>query len=448
MYRRKIAAWGIERRLKQNEVKYMITVEHLRRSNGKDTSFFVHGRRIDAEDLRRYVRRKKLKVSDVISEFSKGNLHRCDWIECSTPKPDPSKLKLPQQHQATENLYHAWKNLIRGTLESDMCFPGETGLIWIYPEETTDDRVFKAFGVFHDFLHYSRSAFGTREIVLLRHACLLLENVIECSSFQCWVDIVQIIASLISLGQLELAQIVVDHLRNLLQVADRSHLPHFSFLCQLVSVSFENFVLSMVRLFEILVDIEQILNACDQHFTWQSRVDLWRFRRRHNLTVIDTEAFHLLQEGIDRYGSLFQNKMTDILIDDAQQSDFDLKSWYRQECAKVGIPILDQDRSFDDDFALIVNGWGLDLLSYVAIGQQQFNMGELQKARLCWIKALEASARRDIGLSSTTIHYVLEFLDYLSTESKIADGDLRWRYWKAEIECLWQNELEMACMER
>lgn len=445
MFKRRFAEWGIERKFKNREVKYMLVMEHLRRSSGKGTRFLLHGRQVNSDDLRRYVGRKQMKISEVLEDFSNGQVQPYEWIQCQTPRSPSPCLLSTRQHKAIEDLFYTWRKLILGSLSLDLCFPGETGLVWIYHDHENPE-IFQAFDVFQSFVHYSRASMGAREMLLLRCGCLLMESAISCSSFLWWIGVVGVIAILVHSGRVALARILLAHIDGLARAKLDLGSPHNFFLRQLTNIPLEEFVPLTTQLFQILIDVESSISPDDSSFSWQSRVDLWTFSRRHSHGDLGSDAFELLQEGLATYGPSPENKMREALIDEAFWAGLDLKTWYSAQCLGSDLPLPDWDHPFENAVSVKdVNP--REPLTLVSLGCECFNRGDLIGARLNWTNALAQPPVRDLSmdLDSSSIHYVLEYLDYLSTQSAIADGNLSWRSWKSDIEAAWQLELDMAC---
>ncbi|KAK5089709.1 hypothetical protein LTR70_007555 [Exophiala xenobiotica] len=443
MFRRKFEAWGIERKFKEHEVRYMLVLEHVRRSNGKCTELLRNGKPVDAEALERYVRRKGMRVSQVLSDNRRGKVEACHYIQCLTPRAASPTLFVTERYRASEMVHQEWKTMIWGTLEAELCFAGETGLVWAYHDDQPNVEIFQAFEIFQDFRHYSRISIGKREVLLLRRGCLLLEDVIQCSSFLWWILVVQILAYLVRSGMSPFAKLIQTHIAGLAEVKLNSSHPHNWFLNHLSGIPLEDLGPLTVALLEIMIDVERQIDQGNAHFSWDSRVNLWVFKHRYGGTHVDREAFALLQEGVTHYGPHVHNKMAESLIDEAYWNDIDIGAWYRAECKKAAIPRASAAWHYDfNHHGMEFETDTLEPQDFLTLACRHYNDGELQAARQCWIYALHMPVRKELALGSATIHYVLEHLDNLSTASEVADGDLNWRLWKAEIEKIWQAELE------
>ena len=59
-YKRKIAAWHLDKNIKDEEMRAMLWMQRKRKATeGKDSHFYVRGRRVDPRKMARYARRKK-----------------------------------------------------------------------------------------------------------------------------------------------------------------------------------------------------------------------------------------------------------------------------------------------------------------------------------------------------------------------------------------------------
>ena len=58
-YKRKIAAWHLDKNIKDEEMRVMLWLQKQRKTvEGKDSQFYVRGRRVDPSKMARYARRK------------------------------------------------------------------------------------------------------------------------------------------------------------------------------------------------------------------------------------------------------------------------------------------------------------------------------------------------------------------------------------------------------
>jgi hypothetical protein len=67
-YKRRITQWNLDKNIKDSDMKVMLRMQ-LKRKNeqGKESEFTIHGRPVQAQKLERYVRRKGLSNSEIMS---------------------------------------------------------------------------------------------------------------------------------------------------------------------------------------------------------------------------------------------------------------------------------------------------------------------------------------------------------------------------------------------
>lgn len=58
MYQRKIAQWGLEKKDKGPEMRAILRVARQRQAAGQESIFWIRGRKVDMEEVRRYFEAK------------------------------------------------------------------------------------------------------------------------------------------------------------------------------------------------------------------------------------------------------------------------------------------------------------------------------------------------------------------------------------------------------
>ncbi|KAL8686547.1 MAG: hypothetical protein Q9224_005415 [Gallowayella concinna] len=83
MYKRRISDWNLDKNVKDEEMRAIITREVTRSRQGKKSTFYVRGRLVDQKKIERFAQRKRIDriTLDGVSAFHKG-------IKCVTPPTD------------------------------------------------------------------------------------------------------------------------------------------------------------------------------------------------------------------------------------------------------------------------------------------------------------------------------------------------------------------------
>jgi hypothetical protein len=87
MYKSRIKAWGLDKKMKSNEVRAVVRMRRKRLAAGKDSAFRIRGQVLDFDKVKYYLKRKGLTLDDVPSEPNSP----VPGIECYTPEPQPQE---------------------------------------------------------------------------------------------------------------------------------------------------------------------------------------------------------------------------------------------------------------------------------------------------------------------------------------------------------------------
>ena len=109
MYKRRIKLWGLDKNNKDAEMRAIARKTKVRLEQGKGSEVHVRGKAIDAEEVRRYWRRKGKSIDDVIAHRNASLTPEA--VEIVTPVPSrvatPTSLAVPEHIFATIRDYFA-----------------------------------------------------------------------------------------------------------------------------------------------------------------------------------------------------------------------------------------------------------------------------------------------------------------------------------------------------
>jgi hypothetical protein len=100
MYKSRITAWRLDKKMKGNEVRAVVRMRRKRLAAGKASTFRVRGQVLDFDKVKSHLKRKGLALDDVPSESNSP----VPSLECYTPEPQPQEPWC----SATDNALTAW----------------------------------------------------------------------------------------------------------------------------------------------------------------------------------------------------------------------------------------------------------------------------------------------------------------------------------------------------
>lgn len=130
MYKKRINASRLDRKLKQHEVEHVLGILRQRRAQRKDIVFVLRGKRIDIQDIDRYVRRKGMSISQLEERFINGQSKDCPGLEVSSPKSVQPCLAPPALPDSLEHFLREAKDLQLGSLQAGLCRANEDGITY------------------------------------------------------------------------------------------------------------------------------------------------------------------------------------------------------------------------------------------------------------------------------------------------------------------------------
>ncbi|KAI1106367.1 hypothetical protein F4804DRAFT_348427 [Jackrogersella minutella] len=111
MYKKRIKAWGFDKKLKEREVLEILHRKSERDSAGKASKFFIRGRSVDFDKIRRYVESKPSLLSKLedASENAESGI-----VICRTPSPTvPIALPSPPEVRKLEEIVTVLRDYIQ-----------------------------------------------------------------------------------------------------------------------------------------------------------------------------------------------------------------------------------------------------------------------------------------------------------------------------------------------
>jgi hypothetical protein len=100
MYKSRIAGWGLDKKMKGNEVRAVVRMRRKRWAAGKASAFRIRGQVLDFDKVTSHLKRKGLTLDDVPSESNSP----IPSLECYTPEPQAQELSC----SATDNALTSW----------------------------------------------------------------------------------------------------------------------------------------------------------------------------------------------------------------------------------------------------------------------------------------------------------------------------------------------------
>jgi hypothetical protein len=100
MYKSRITAWGLDKKMKGNEVRAVVRMRRKRLAAGKASTFHIRGQVLDFDKVKSHLKRKGLTLDDVPSESNSP----VPSLECYTPEPQAQESSC----SAADNALTAW----------------------------------------------------------------------------------------------------------------------------------------------------------------------------------------------------------------------------------------------------------------------------------------------------------------------------------------------------
>lgn len=94
MYKSRIWKWGLDKKLKGDEVLAILILRRDRQAEQKETEFTIRGQPVDIDNINRYIKRNP----SLVARFREGqvpSIHTMAEVQCRTPSPSPPRTLPP-----------------------------------------------------------------------------------------------------------------------------------------------------------------------------------------------------------------------------------------------------------------------------------------------------------------------------------------------------------------
>ncbi|KAK5079460.1 hypothetical protein LTR70_007572 [Exophiala xenobiotica] len=258
MCKKRINAWGLDRKLKQHEVEHILGILCQRREQRKDTVFVLRGKRIDIQDIDRYVRRKGTSISQFEERFMNGQSKDCPGLKVFSPQSVQPCLAPPALPDSLEHFLREAKDLQIGSLEAGLCRAYEHGIRYPLAEAT-----WEIWDLANAFVAASET---NVDLTLVRRLALLLERAVEVYDIQGLCNILEMMTIVAKAGYDTVAQSILDHLQRLIDVKLRDPRPQFWFFQQMARLRPTQLFDALIALLDLTVNIHVELKPNDAKF--------------------------------------------------------------------------------------------------------------------------------------------------------------------------------------
>ncbi|KAH7152933.1 hypothetical protein EDB81DRAFT_649202 [Dactylonectria macrodidyma] len=128
MYKSRIWKWGLDKKLKGDEVLAILILKTERDAQGKPSEFTIRGQPVDLDNINRYIRRNP----SLVARFQAGEVPSIQTtleVQCHTPSPAPSPSSTaPIEVSPIEEVLGLFRNYV------DSCFMNG---VWEYEYNTS-----------------------------------------------------------------------------------------------------------------------------------------------------------------------------------------------------------------------------------------------------------------------------------------------------------------------
>ncbi|RFN45660.1 hypothetical protein FIE12Z_10106 [Fusarium flagelliforme] len=257
MYKSRIWKWGLDKKLKSDEVLAILILRTEREAQGKTSEFTIRGQPVDLDNINRYIRRNP----QLVARFQAGvvpSIQTTLEVQCRTPGPaSSSPLPLPPKDTSCID-----RVLELFTSYFDTCFTNRT---WKYEyngdcvSPNTGDRSVELFErVVTSFGLFNRSMMRKDEVsvrTMLTPAFELLKEVVASKSPVFATRIPFLLWFLHRFHKDDLLQIVMKHLAVLIPMALGQNHPMTQIWEIIGSPDFSDYYELSTRLYSALVPL-------------------------------------------------------------------------------------------------------------------------------------------------------------------------------------------------
>ncbi|CAM1510051.1 Fc.00g003860.m01.CDS01 [Cosmosporella sp. VM-42] len=118
MYKSRIWKWGLDKKLKSDEVLAILVLKSERDALKKPSQFTIRGQPVDLDNINRYIRRNP----SLMARFRAGQMPSIQTtleVQCRTPSPSPGRsLTPPTETHRVEEVLGLFKNYVDGSFAS------------------------------------------------------------------------------------------------------------------------------------------------------------------------------------------------------------------------------------------------------------------------------------------------------------------------------------------
>lgn len=118
MYKSRIWKWGLDKKLKSDEVLAILILKQERDAQRKPTQFTIRGQPVDLDNINRYIKRNPL----LVARFRAGqvpSVQTSHEVSCYTPPPSPTRsLPPPGESQRVDEVLRLYKDYVEGSFAS------------------------------------------------------------------------------------------------------------------------------------------------------------------------------------------------------------------------------------------------------------------------------------------------------------------------------------------
>lgn len=114
MYRQRVKSWGLDKNLKDREMRAAVRKLGDRMAEGKFSNLYIRGQKTDFQKVVRHWKRKNLEIADVLVLRSMSKTP--DGVEWLTPLPSP--IMTPEVLEVPERIFRMLRDYHQGSFEA------------------------------------------------------------------------------------------------------------------------------------------------------------------------------------------------------------------------------------------------------------------------------------------------------------------------------------------
>lgn len=118
MYKSRIWKWGLDKKLKSDEVLAILLLKHERDAQRKPTQFTIRGQPVDLDNINRYIKRNPV----LVARFRSGqvpSVQTSHEVSCYTPPPSPGRsISAPLETFRVDEMLRLFRDYVEGSFAS------------------------------------------------------------------------------------------------------------------------------------------------------------------------------------------------------------------------------------------------------------------------------------------------------------------------------------------